>query len=100
MANINYEGKTYEMDGDGFMLKPEEWTEGLAAEIAKEDGINELTENHWKILHCIRENYEEKGIAPMVRVICKALPVGSRPWRLPCGRSSQTRRLRVVAFSC
>ena len=72
MANINYEGKTYEKDGDGFMLKPEEWTEGLAAEIAKEDGINELTENHWKILHCIRENYEEKGIAPMVRVICKA----------------------------
>ena len=60
MANINYEGKSYELDGDGFMLKPEEWTEGLAAEIAKVDGINELTENHWKILHCIRENYEEK----------------------------------------
>ncbi|MBO4381845.1 MAG: TusE/DsrC/DsvC family sulfur relay protein [Bacteroidales bacterium] len=71
MASINFEGKTYELDGDGFMLKPEEWTEGLAAEIAKVDGINELTENHWKILHCIRENYEEKGIAPMVRVICK-----------------------------
>ena len=40
MASINYEGKTYELDGDGFMLKPEEWTEGLAAEIAKVDGIN------------------------------------------------------------
>ena len=71
MANIDFNGKTYELDGDGFMLKPEEWTEDLAAEIAKADGINELNENHWKIIRCIRENYEEKGIAPMVRVICK-----------------------------
>ena len=62
MASIDYEGKTFELDGDGFMLKPEEWTEGLAAEIAKVDGINELNENHWKIIRCIRENYEEKGI--------------------------------------
>ena len=46
MANIEYQGKSFELDGDGFMLKPEEWTEGLAAEIAKADGINELTENH------------------------------------------------------
>lgn len=71
MANIEFNGKTFEMDGDGFMVKPEEWTEDLANVIAKKDGINELTENHWKVIRCIRENYEEKGIAPMVRTICK-----------------------------
>ena len=71
MATIDFDNKTYELDGDGFMLKPEEWTEGLAAAIAKVDGIQEMTENHWKIVRCIRENYEEKGIAPMVRTICK-----------------------------
>ncbi len=60
-----------EMDGDGFMVDPSQWTNDLAVEIAKADGINDLTENHWKVVRIIRENYEEKGLAPMVRVICK-----------------------------
>ena len=60
-----------EMDGDGFMLQPELWTEELAKLIAQEDGIENLTEDHWKIINIIRANYLEKGLAPMVRVICK-----------------------------
>ena len=71
MANIEFNNKTYEMDGDGFMVHPEEWNKELAAEIAKADGITEMTENHWKVVDCIRANYEEKGIALMVRTICK-----------------------------
>ena len=59
------------MDGDGFMLQPELWTEELAKHIAQEDGIENLTEDHWKIINIIRANYLEKGLAPMVRVICK-----------------------------
>jgi len=64
----NYE---VELDGDGFMQEPEKWNDELAKEIAKTDGITDLTENHWKVIHIIRNNYEEKGLAPMVRVICK-----------------------------
>ena len=59
------------MDGDGFMLEPQLWNRDLAALIAKEDGIENLTEDHWKVIEIIRNNYEEKGMAPMVRVICK-----------------------------
>ena len=69
--SITLEGKTIEMDGDGFMLQPELWTEELAKLIAQEDGIENLTEDHWKIINIIRANYLEKGLAPMVRVICK-----------------------------
>ncbi len=68
---IVFEGKNIEMDGDGFMLQPELWNEDLARLIAKEDGIEELTEDHLKIVRIIRQNYEEKGLAPMVRTICK-----------------------------
>ena len=60
-----------EMDGDGFMLQPELWNDEVAAVIAKADDIENLTEDHWKVIRIIRQNYEEKGIAPMVRVICK-----------------------------
>lgn len=68
---ITLDGKTIEMDGDGFMLEPTLWTEELAKLIAQEDGIENLTEDHWKIINIIRANYEEKGLAPMVRTICK-----------------------------
>ncbi|HNW67792.1 MAG TPA: TusE/DsrC/DsvC family sulfur relay protein [Bacteroidales bacterium] len=69
--NLTVGNQTIEMDGDGFMLDPTLWTDDLAKEIAKTDGINELTENHWKVITIIRQNFEEKGMAPMVRVICK-----------------------------
>lgn len=68
---ITLDGKNIEMDGDGFMLEPALWTEELAKLIAQEDGIENLTEDHWKIINIIRANYEEKGLAPMVRTICK-----------------------------
>ncbi|MBQ7551717.1 MAG: TusE/DsrC/DsvC family sulfur relay protein [Bacteroidales bacterium] len=71
MMNITLENQTFEMDGDGFMTEPNRWTKALAEAIAKTDGIETLTENHWKVIDIIRRNYEEKGMAPMVRVICK-----------------------------
>lgn len=69
--NITLENQTFELDGDGFMLEPERWSKALAEVIAQADGIENLTENHWKVIDIIRRNYEEKGMAPMVRVICK-----------------------------
>lgn len=60
-----------EFDGDGFLIHPETWTKDVADEIAKADGIENLTEQHWSVIRVIRQNYEEKGMAPMVRVICK-----------------------------
>ena len=69
--NITLENQSFEMDGDGFMTEPNRWTKALAEAIAKTDGIETLTENHWKVIDIIRRNYEEKGMAPMVRVICK-----------------------------
>lgn len=60
-----------EFDGDGFLIHPEFWTKEVAGTIAKEDGIENLTEKHWDVIRVIRQNYEEKGMAPMVRHICK-----------------------------
>ncbi|MBO4543621.1 MAG: TusE/DsrC/DsvC family sulfur relay protein [Bacteroidales bacterium] len=59
-----------EFDGDGFLTNPDIWTEDVAKEIAKADGI-EMTEKHWAVVNVIRNNFIEKGNAPMVRTICK-----------------------------
>ncbi|MFP4064248.1 MAG: TusE/DsrC/DsvC family sulfur relay protein [Bacteroidales bacterium] len=71
MPTIEIEGKTFEVDGDGFLANPEIWNDEVAGLIAKYDGIEEMTDKHWDVVKIIRENFEEKGMAPMIRVICK-----------------------------
>lgn len=71
MATIEIEGHVFEVDGDGFLKDPSIWNEEVARLIAKYDGINEMNEKHWAIVKFIRQNWEEKGMAPMVRSICQ-----------------------------
>ena len=71
MPTIEIEGKTFEVDGDGFLANPGIWNDEVAELIAKYDGIEEMTDKHWDVVKIIRENFEEKGMAPMIRVICK-----------------------------
>lgn len=72
MPEILVDGKTYELNEDGFMQKPDKWNEAVALALAKaEEGLDELTEEHWKVINYIRGYYLEKNLAPMVRKVCK-----------------------------
>lgn len=71
MATIEIDGKSLEVDGDGFLSDPKNWNKEIATLIAKYDGITEMTDKHWAIVNIIRRNWEEKGLAPMVRIICQ-----------------------------
>jgi tRNA 2-thiouridine synthesizing protein E len=71
MAKIEIEGKMFEVDGDGFLSTPLIWDEEVAKLFAKNDGIGEMNEKHWAIIKIIRKNWEEKGMAPMIRTICQ-----------------------------
>ena len=42
MATRTIAGKTVQVNDEGFMTNPAEWTKEIAAEIAKEEGIAEL----------------------------------------------------------
>ena len=72
---MEIDGKVYQVDGDGFLLDPTIWSDEVAASFAKFDGITELTEKHWAIIKFIRKNWEETGMAPMIRVMCQATGV-------------------------
>jgi dissimilatory sulfite reductase related protein len=78
MATIEIEGRVLEVDGDGFLSDPTVWNDELAAAIARYDGIAEMNEKHWAIVRIIRNNWEEKGMAPMIRVICQSTGVKLR----------------------
>jgi len=60
-----------EVDEDGFMEKPEEWNEEIAKALATTEGVDTLTEDHWKVVNYLREYYLKFGIAPMIRKLCK-----------------------------
>lgn len=66
-----YQGKKVELDEDGFLQEPELWNEELAKQLAKMEEVEELTEEHWKVVNYLREYFQEYGIAPMVRKLCK-----------------------------
>lgn len=60
-----------EVDEDGFITDPEIWNEELAAALATTEAVDELTDEHWKVVNYLREYYLQFGIAPMVRKLCK-----------------------------
>ena len=60
-----------EVDEDGFMLNPEEWNEDVAAALATTEAVEVLSEEHWKVMNYLRDYYNEFGVAPMIRKLCK-----------------------------
>ncbi len=71
METIELAGKTFEVDEDGFLQNPELWDDEVATAFAPTEGITEMTEEHWNVVHYIRDYYLKFGVAPMIRKLCK-----------------------------
>ncbi len=71
MPIFEVNGRKYEVDEDGFLQDPSIWNEDVAKDFAKSEGIDELTDEHWKVIHYLRNYYLQYGIAPMIRKLCK-----------------------------
>lgn len=72
MPELNCDGKTLELNEDGFLVRPEEWDDRVALALARDqEGLETLTDEHWAVVRLIRAHYLEKQLAPMVRLICK-----------------------------
>jgi tRNA 2-thiouridine synthesizing protein E len=61
-----------ELNEEGFFVHPEQWTEDMASEIARREGIDHLSELHWKVIRFMRAEYFAKGTGPTVRVLGKS----------------------------
>ncbi len=62
-------GKVVEVNEEGFLTDPSQWTPEIAVELAKEEGIEELTEAHWKIIEYCRQSAAATGKSPTLRNI-------------------------------
>ena len=72
MATITRKDREIEVNEEGFLLRPEEWDQKVAEILAEDqEGIANLTDEHWAAINYIRQYYLENGNAPMVRTLCK-----------------------------
>ena len=68
--SLEFEGKMYPTDAQGFLLKRLSWNEGLGETMAAQDGIR-LTAEHWHIIHYFREYYEDYNVPPPMRMVMR-----------------------------
>lgn len=71
MATAEILGKQIELDEDGNLKNLADWDKDVAMEMAKQEGIEELTDRHWIVIDFMRNEYETKGDAPSIRKLTK-----------------------------
>ena len=69
--------QSVEVDAEGYLQKPEQWTEEIGQEIARELGIT-LTDRHWQVIRFMRDRYIQTGTAPTIRTLGKESGVATK----------------------
>jgi dissimilatory sulfite reductase related protein len=87
-----------EVDGEGFLTDPAQWSEELAEEIAAGNGVPALTERHWLVVRFMRERYLATGTAPSIRALGKesGVPVKELYELFPKGPAKLAARIAGV----
>ena len=78
MATMSIAGKSVELDADGHLANRNEWNEDLARGIATQEGIPELTAQHWAVINFMRTVFDKEGDAPSIRRLTKESGVDTK----------------------
>ena len=57
------------LNEEGFMTDPNQWTKEIAEVIAKQEGIESLNGDHWKIIDFCRETGMASGKSPTLPLV-------------------------------
>ena len=71
-------GQTVQINEEGFLTDPSEWNKNIAVVIASEEGITEMTDEHWVVIDYCRQVGLESGSAPTLRNITKGAGVPTK----------------------
>lgn len=71
MTTMLIADRAVDLDAEGFLTDPTQWSEEVAVEIARENGIPELTPRHWQVIRFMRERYLTTGSVPSIRSLGK-----------------------------
>lgn len=65
------DGIAVELDRDGFLANPDQWSPDVALAIAQQNGIDVLTDRHWQVIDFCRTDRAATGEPPGLRRITK-----------------------------
>ncbi len=71
-------GKPIELDADGNLANRNDWNEDMARDLAVQEGILELTPQHWAVINFMRDVFEKEGDAPSIRRLTKESGVDTK----------------------
>lgn len=66
-----------EVDGEGFLINRDDWSEEVARELAQAEGM-EISDEIMNYINEARRMYEEDGVVPPIRKFAKAMNVDSK----------------------
>jgi tRNA 2-thiouridine synthesizing protein E len=58
-------GRRIVFDGEAFFEEPDDWSPEAAEALAREAGLDELTDDHWRVMRFLRDYYYQYGRAPL-----------------------------------
>jgi tRNA 2-thiouridine synthesizing protein E len=68
---VNFDGREYTLDSQGFLDPPSQWDECFARGMANDSGIFEgLSEEHWSFIGYLRKKFVEEKTVPLVVNAC------------------------------
>ena len=71
MTTAMIEGLTVDLNDEGFFTDPSQWREAMVPDLARLNGVGELTDRHWLVVRFMRAQFEAKGEGPSVRALSK-----------------------------
>ena len=105
MSTATLAGTTVDVDAEGFLTDTAQWNEQVAAAIAAENGIAELTDRHWQVVRFMRDTLPARRPGAEIRSSASlrrpdqgalpALPQGPREARRQDRRHPQAPRLHL-----
>ncbi|MEJ2455255.1 MAG: TusE/DsrC/DsvC family sulfur relay protein [Candidatus Thiodiazotropha sp.] len=69
---IEVEGRLIQLDADGYLVDPGDWSAAFCQQMAENDGVT-LTDDHWLLIDFLHRFYKEYGLAPELPILSRNL---------------------------
>lgn len=77
MTTKTIANQTIDVNEEGFLTNPNQWSKEIAIEIAGSEGVATLTPEHWKVIEYCRQN-AVNGKSPTMRQITTGAGVSTK----------------------
>ena len=71
MVKISYVGGSVEIDEEGYLVNPEDWSESVAQALAAREDVLVFSEEMLEVVRFLRTYYKKFNAFPILNYVCK-----------------------------